>query len=63
VELNIDVQDAQVQLRDLSGRLLLQQEIGQGQNKINTSDLSEGMYIVEIKVEDYIWSQKLIINE
>ncbi|MBR9861016.1 T9SS type A sorting domain-containing protein [bacterium] len=63
VELNIDVQDAQVQLRDLSGRLLLQQEIGQGQNIINTSDLSEGMYIVEIKVQDYIWSQKLIINE
>jgi PKD repeat protein len=61
VELQFDGK-ATIYLRDLSGRVLKVEELNGSLNLINTGSLAAGMYIAEIRIGDYVWSQKLIIN-
>ncbi len=51
-----------VSIVDITGRLLLQQNLNQNQRNINTSSLPNGMYTVRIETEGERWTKKLVIN-
>jgi len=52
-----------VSIVDITGRLLLQQNLGPNEATINTTDLISGMYTVIVKTESGSWSKKLIISK
>ncbi|MEO0898587.1 MAG: endo-1,4-beta-xylanase [Bacteroidota bacterium] len=53
----------QVQLFDLSGRLVQQQEITPSSQQMDVSSLQKGMYLLEIKDKDHISRRKINIKE
>ncbi len=65
---NVVIEDNQFQnvtlsISDLSGRIALIQNINQSKTVINTTNLSNGVYLVQINNNGNIYTQKLIINE
>lgn len=52
-----------LELTDLSGRLLLQTEIELPTQQINTSDLTNGVYVLRITKDGLYRSERLIINK
>lgn len=52
-----------VSIADIAGRLLLQQNLQQGNSLISTVDLPNGVYTVWVNAENKMWSKKLIINK
>ena len=65
VELRIDEKynSFTVSIADIAGRLLLQQNLQQGNSLISTVDLPNGVYTVWVNAENKMWSKKLIINK
>ena len=50
-------------VRDLTGRLLLEEQINSEQMTINSSGLPNGLYILSVMNENKVWSSKLIISK
>jgi len=65
VELRIDEKynSFTVSIADIAGRLLLQQNLQQGNSQISTADLPNGVYTVWVNAKNKMWSKKLIINK
>jgi hypothetical protein len=62
-ELNINTEAySNLKINDISGRLIINQKLEKGINKINTSDLSKGVYLINISTENYNKVEKLIIQ-
>lgn len=56
------MQNSTMEIRDLSGRLLLQSQILGDELVVNTSDFADGMYVVSVMQEGIRRTQKLIIS-
>lgn len=54
---------AQLQIFDFQGRLVRQKQISQSQEVLNTSELSPGVYMIQVKREHSIFQEKLIIGQ
>ncbi|PCJ66293.1 MAG: hypothetical protein COA58_05830 [Bacteroidetes bacterium] len=63
VKMAKNVNDAIVSIVDITGRLLLQQNLDPSNQSINTTDLTNGVYTVVVTSQDGEWSKKLIINK
>lgn len=50
-------------VRDLTGRLLLEEQINSEQMTVNSSGLPNGLYILSVMNENKVWSSKLIISK
>jgi PKD repeat protein len=50
-------------VRDLTGRLLLEEQINSEQMSVNSSGLPNGLYILSVMNENKVWSSKLIISK
>ena len=55
-------QSAQLSIYDMRGVLIKSQNINQTKTLINTSHLSNGVYLIQLNVDGIIYSKKLIIN-
>ena len=67
IKLNFDLKsDAEITLKDLSGKVILRQVLNAFQNasahELNKPDISSGIYILTLKNEKYISSKKIIFN-
>lgn len=51
-----------VSVQEITGRLLLQQNLSRADRTLNVSDLPNGAYIITVSSNGVRWSQKLIIN-
>ena len=62
--INIDLlQSGEAKIYDLSGRLVIKNvKLSSGTNRINTSNLSSGVYLVEINSNNKLLNQKIIIE-
>lgn len=60
VEIGVDFNEAQIQLYDMSGRLLKSIITKNPVTKINTQDLIQGVYLISIKTQNKISSTKII---
>ncbi|MDA8886591.1 M43 family zinc metalloprotease [Bacteroidia bacterium] len=58
-----NVNDATVSIVDITGRLLLQQNLDHSNSELNTADLVNGVYSVLVYSEGKRWSKKLIISK
>ncbi|MCF6170901.1 MAG: T9SS type A sorting domain-containing protein [Bacteroidales bacterium] len=54
---------ASVQLLNLNGQTLVVQSLNEGQNQLNTAQLSTGIYLLQIKYEDGSFLNKKLIIE
>jgi hypothetical protein len=64
--INVDIehiQKALVSIKDVLGKIVLQQFITKNNNSIDISTLSNGTYVVELKQQDVYTHQKLIIHK
>ena len=59
---NIDKQDLTLNIYNIMGSLVKTEIFKQNQQQINVSDLSNGIYVVEIKSKELTGKQKLIIQ-
>lgn len=59
---NIDYQDLTLNIYNIMGSLVKTEIFKQNQQQINVSDLSNGIYVVEIKSKDWTEKQKLLIQ-
>ena len=48
---------------DLTGRLLLQQNLDSGNMTIDTKEIPNGLYFLLIKTTEGVWSKKLTISK
>ena len=55
--------NARVSIVDITGRLLLQQNLDGTSLEVNTSELAKGVYTVILVSEGVKWSKKLIISK
>lgn len=55
-------EDAQIQIYNVLGKLVLNTKLSKDQNYINVNDLSEGVYMVKIKTGTQVTLKKLIKN-
>ena len=62
VYIPITQSDSSISIYDIGGKLLLQQEGIEGANRVDTSKLQTGIYMVEVKSDTAIKKQKLIIR-
>lgn len=58
-----NINDAQVSIVDIAGRLLLQQNLDPSSMSINTADLANGVYSVVVISDNRRWAKKLIISK
>ncbi len=63
VRLAQNVNQGNVSIVDITGRLLLQQPITSSSEQINTSELTNGVYTVIVNSEGRMWTKKLIISK
>jgi len=57
-----DNADLTLNIFNVTGKLISSETIGRNQQQLNIEDLSNGIYIVEIKTKDWTEKQKLIIE-
>jgi PKD repeat protein len=57
------INDAVVSIVDITGRLLLQQNLDPSHPIINTTEIANGAYTVRVEIAGHIWSKKLIISK
>jgi hypothetical protein len=68
IELNLEQStDAYIEMQDLQGRAIKREtikglNIGTQNLRLNTDELSEGMYILQMQLGDQRWSTKLIVR-
>ena len=55
-------QSMQLEILDLSGRVVKTQVINRQDNKVNVRQLSKGMYMVRVKAGNNIYTDKLMIE-
>jgi len=63
IKMIANANDAVVSIVDITGRLLLQQNLDPSSPYINTTDLTNGVYAVRVNADGKIWSKKLIISK
>jgi hypothetical protein len=63
IKMMANANDAVVSIVDITGRLLLQQNLDPSSPYINTTDLTNGVYAVRVNADGKIWSKKLIISK
>jgi hypothetical protein len=54
--------DAQMILTDISGKIVLRGSLLSGENNLNVSNLSKGMYLMQLEGENFSKSEKIILN-
>ena len=62
IELPNNVENITVKIFDVLGKEVMQKEISKLENKINTSDLSPGNYLVKVMFDDKSYTTTLIIQ-
>ena len=63
VKVTQNINDATISIVDITGRLLLQQNLDGTSLEVNTSELAKGVYTVILVSEGVKWSKKLIISK
>jgi hypothetical protein len=63
VKMMANTNDAVISIVDITGRLLLQQNLDPSNPHINTTELTNGVYTVRMNVEGKSWAKKLIISK
>lgn len=54
--------NADIQISDLQGKIVLQKQINQTETNINISGLSAGLYLVNVVSDEFNVVKKLVIN-
>jgi hypothetical protein len=62
IELPNDIETITVKIFDILGKEVMQKEISKLENKINTSNLSPGNYLVKVIFEDKSYSTTLVLQ-
>jgi hypothetical protein len=59
---NTKIEDLEINIYSITGELVMSEMLKQFHKQINIGDLSNGIYMVEIKSEEWLGKQKLIIQ-
>ena len=62
ITINLNVPTANLSLYNVNGQFLLEKQIQLGNNTLDVSNLSSGLYIATIKTEENIITKKLVIQ-
>lgn len=62
IELPNNVENISVKIFDVLGKEVMEKEISKLENKINTSNLSPGNYLVKVMFDDKSYTTSLIIQ-
>ena len=62
IELPSDFNEAQVLVYDFLGRIVKNETISASQNRIDTSNLQKGSYMIKVNVEDGVATKILVVN-
>ena len=62
LSINSKKEDFALNIYNLTGTLVKKEKVEQNQQQINISDLSNGIYVVEINSKERIGRQKLLIQ-
>jgi hypothetical protein len=62
IEIETDIKSADLQIIELTGKVVLKSKIAGRQSKINISELKTGFYILTVKTENTILTSKFIVE-
>jgi PKD repeat protein len=63
IKTEIGTAKGSLSIKDLTGRILFEREINSAQTSVNSSGMSNGLYVITISSDNKIWSSKLIISK
>lgn len=61
IKVSVQVEEVRLQLFDVSGKQLLVENLGYGENLVDSSFLASGLYFAKVSVDDRVFTKKLLI--
>ncbi|MEM9983626.1 MAG: T9SS type A sorting domain-containing protein [Bacteroidota bacterium] len=61
IDLPTDIQEAEVQVFDMKGAVVLEQHVSQGHSTLDVEAL-RGIYLVQVRSSDKVWRSKLLVE-
>jgi len=60
VKLNFDVENSEINVFDINGRIVHKQSIGSGETQISIDNLQDGIYLLNIIIDNKVFYKKIV---